>query len=50
MEVGIVRNGDIDLGLFCVVSFPRLGLQGKKQRKKVRWSRGKKKKGASREI
>lgn len=49
MEIGIVRNGDIDLGLFCVVSFPRLGLQGKKQRKEVRWSRGEKKR-ASREI
>ena len=49
MEMGIVRNGDIDLGLFCVDSFPRLGLQGKKKRKKVRWSRGEKK-GASREI
>lgn len=34
MEMGIVRNGDIDLGLFCVDSFPRLGLQGKKAEEK----------------
>lgn len=26
MEMEIVRNGDMDLGLFCVDSFPRQGL------------------------